>query len=504
MSQLKGRFLLLSLIVLSSLIACKPSPINYPDATVEKAPKIGFSFVVGTNIPLSSYGFQAEEFFFRGEARSYVNSGDLGSDGKWQVEPAESAIYKSRMLVYRPQDPAKFNGTVIVEWLNVTAGMDTATEWIYMHNEILRRGYAWVGVSAQQVGVGGGASALPTPIGFSLSLKLLNPLRYLTLDHPGDSFSYDIYSQAARAVRYPTGIAPLGDLPVNKVIAAGESQSATRLMTYVNAFGKDDDVFDGYFIHSRLGFIPEFGGASAQLSQPPQAYVPTAPVVKVRDDLGKPVMNLQTETDVLRIGSYASRQEDTDTYRLWEVAGTAHADRYIISSGMMDQGSVDSAKVVITNRPLFVLPACPDPVNSAPQHHFVLNTALNALNRWLVDEIAPPMAPRLLVNANGDAFEYDAYGNVLGGVRSPYVDSPIARFSGENTSIQDDSADLCFLFGSTEMLDDATLQSLYPGHDAYVAAVTESTLAAQANGFLLPEDGRLIIRAAEESDIPPQ
>ena len=495
------RHLLLLIIALPLLAACKQTGIHYPDANVEHPPKIGAPFVAGTFFSLKKYGYEQKEFFFRGEAKSYANVSAFTADGKWDVEPVDSAIYKSRMLVYRPINPADFNGTVLVEWLNVTAGLDTAPDWIMLHNEILRRGYAWVGVSAQRVGIEGGKSALSSPLGFSISLKLIEPLRYFSLKHPGDSFSYDIYSQAARAVRYPTGIAPLGDLQVKKVIAVGESQSAARLMTYVDAFGKDNDLFDGYFIHSRLGDIPDFGGASAPLSESPQAYIPTAPVVKVRDDLGKPVMNIQTETDVMQLGTYADRQDDTDTYRLWEMAGTAHADDYTIARGMLDQGGVAAANIFITNKPMFALPACPDPVNSAPQHHYIAEAALAALNTWVVDGVAPSIFPRLAVNSAGDGFDVDAEGNVLGGVRSPYVDVPVARFSGLNSSVQTGSG-MCFLFGTTQLLDAATLQSLYPDHAAYVAAVTQSVAQNEANGSLMPEDGDRIIQAAQASDAP--
>ena len=497
------RHLLLLIITLPLLAGCKQTPIHYPDANVERPPEIGAPFVAGTFFSLKKYGYQQREFFFRGEAKSYANVSAMTADGKWDVKPVDAALYKSRMLVYRPINPADFNGTVLVEWLNVTAGVDTAPDWIMLHNEILRRGYAWVGVSAQRVGVEGGKSALPSPLGFSIPLKLIEPFRYFSLKHPGDSFSYDIYTQAARAVRYPTGIAPLGDLQVKKMIAVGESQSAARLMTYVDAFGKDNDVFDGYFIHSRLGDIPDFGGASAPLSESPQTYIPTAPVVTVRDDLGKPVMNIQTETDVMRLGTYADRQDDTDTYRLWEMAGTAHADDYTIARGMLDQGSVASAKILITNKPMFALPACPDPVNSAPQHHFIAEAALYALNAWVTDGVAPPVFPRLALNAAEDGFDVDAEGNVLGGVRSPYVDVPTARLSGLNSSVQDGSG-MCFLFGETRMLDGATLQSLYPDHESYVTAVTQSVAQNEASGALMPEDGDRIIQAAQASDIPPQ
>ena len=119
------------------------------------------------------------------------------------------------MIVRRPSDPEKFNGTVVVEWLNVTAGFDTSPDWQYGRIEMMRKGYAWVGVTAQSVGVQG-------PL---LGLKTIDPARYGSLTHPGDIYSYDIYTQAARALRTPVGANPLAGLRVKRLIADGESQS---------------------------------------------------------------------------------------------------------------------------------------------------------------------------------------------------------------------------------------------------------------------------------------
>src|SRR3546814_20949922 len=98
-----------------------------------------------------------------------------------------------------------------------------------LHNELIRGGYAWVGISAQKMGVDGGVPpASPLPI--AIPLKLINPLRYASLVPPGDRFSYDIYAQAPQAVRHPQDVEPPGALQVRRVIAAGETQSATRML----------------------------------------------------------------------------------------------------------------------------------------------------------------------------------------------------------------------------------------------------------------------------------
>ena len=69
------------------------------------------------------------------------------------------------------------------------------------HREIVREGYAYVGVSAQKVGVDGGQ----TITGIDMSLKTQNAERYSSLHHPGDAYAYDIFSQVGALVKDGVG-----------------------------------------------------------------------------------------------------------------------------------------------------------------------------------------------------------------------------------------------------------------------------------------------------------
>ena len=77
-------------------------------------------------LDVTSYGYEEAEYFIEGEATSYrqVDGTEWGRDGKWQAEPDMSSPYKTRLLVYRPTEQERFNGTVIVTWNNVTAGYE--------------------------------------------------------------------------------------------------------------------------------------------------------------------------------------------------------------------------------------------------------------------------------------------------------------------------------------------------------------------------------------------
>lgn len=449
----------------------------------------GGAFIGGTtSFDLAQVGYEQAEYFISGTADAYVNTAPLGTDGMWSVEPGETAAYKTRIVVYRPIERKQFRGTVFVEWLNVSGGVDAGPDWVQGHVEMIRQGAAWVGVSAQYVGVEGGP---PLAGVISLPLKEVDPARYGSLHHPGDSFSLDMFSQAGEAIRSPSGPNPLGTLEPKRVIAVGESQSAFKLTQYVNAVHPLAHVYDGYLIHSR-------GGLGFPLSQDPQpAIVPPGSAI-IREDVDVPVLIFETESDLTFLAYFSARQEDSRHVRLWEVAGTAHYDTYGLVTGPADLGrSPDAAAIVFgLSAPIPGLLECDLPINSGPQH-YVVNAALHKLVRWVKTGKAPRSAPRLEASAGPPVtIDVDAHGNALGGIRTPWVDAPIATFTGQQAGTL-----LCMLFGTTTPFDEATLASLYPTHRAFTKAYKKSLRRAVKKGWILRPDAKLIKRWAADSAI---
>jgi len=230
-------------------------------------------------------------------------------------------------------------------------------------------------------------------------------------------------------------------------------------------------------------------------SEPPIA---TPAGTRIRTDARVPVFVVQTETDVVSLGSVNARRADGPGYRLWEIAGTAHADLYTLRIGFADVGGdVNTARVLENDRPIPGIIECDLPVNSNPAHHFVYKAAVRAANEWVECGVAPPPAARLDVSGAPPAFERDAVGNVTGGIRTPYVDAPIAELSG------DGNVGLCFLFGTTRLFDAAELSALYADTADYRAQVQASLDAAVEAGFILEDDAPLIEAAADEIVITP-
>jgi hypothetical protein len=509
--------------VLPGLLSCSSSSSsasttgeNPADASLDGGGSAGLPVVTGpitggstgkpftaTPLDLASYGYVEQEYFFAGTATAYDWVTPPTEDGLWSVKTTTTASYKTRMLVRRPTDPTKFNGTVIVEWFNDTGGIDADPEFGFAHAELLRSGFGYVGVSAQAQGVVGGGISLAALSGIAAKpLVQEDPERYGSLHHPGDDYAYDIYTQAARALRHPGAVDPLGGLLPARLIGDGESQSAIRMVTYVNAIHPIANVFDGFFIHSRFSggaLISGFAdaGIGAILAGPSPAHI--------RGDLTVPVFQFETETDVpgltsglLGPGFVVSRQPDTALLRTWEVAGTAHADQYLIDyeegPDGGDAGGADAAASAAS-----VVSSCGD-INAGPQH-WVEDTAMNAVQAWTANGHPPPNGQPFTMTDAGTAIAQDSYGNALGGVRTAAVDVPIATYSGQPSTSAAGGL-TCSFFGQTTPFTSAQLAMLYSSHDDYVNKVTTATAAAQQAGFILAADAPLIVQEAQATAVP--
>jgi hypothetical protein len=472
-----------------------------PDPTVSGPITGGLGAIVPPNLNgfnLAQVGYQQSEFFLTGTANAYTPTAPLTTDGKWTVASASSpASYKTRVVVYRPIDPKKFNGTVVVEWLNVSGGLDADPDWTQTHNELIRDGFAWVGVSAQAQGVNQLKCATTAPPSLQCPAPG-DPGRYSTLMHPGDSYSYDIFSQAGQAIRDDSAQI-LGGLTPTTLLAAGESQSAARMVTYIDAVQPLVHEYDGFLVHSR-------GAAGSALSQAPLASVPAPNPTLIRTDLDVPVFVFQTEFDIS--GAYTARQPDTNVFRQWEAAGTSHFDTYGLLIGPSDTGDGQGA---VANLAAMQNPTnipgpggqCTLPINTGGAH-WLLNSAIYWLNQWVTKGTPPPIGqPLQIASTSPFAYAKDTNGNTIGGVRSPQVDAPIAVLAGIGNTAANSTpiSGFCFLFGSTVPYTAAHLAALYPTHGQFVSAWAQDTQNLVKQGFLLKADANELMQSAVHSQI---
>lgn len=473
--------LLMTVLAAASLLLAGPASAQAPTVTAEAgAPALGLGA-----FDLPAMGYVVEEFFISGTASAYRLAGAATADGHWRANAAERAPYATRIVVVRPKEARRFNGTAVVEWLNVSGGYDVPADWIMTHRELLRGGYAYVGVTAQKVGQEGGAAFVRG----NMALKNADPKRYGRLSHPGDAYAFDIYSQAAAVVR-AGGV--LGPLTAKRVLSMGESQSAIFLTTYINAIDPLAKAYDGYLVHSRFGSAASLEGTS--IWEPAGPAIPAG--VRLRTDLRVPVLTVVTETDLFgpkRSGFHHARQSDNQRLRVWELPGAAHADNYTFLVGPADSGQLSPERLAALYTPTAALGGVTTqkPINAAPQQHYVTQAALRGLDLWVRTGKAPSHGAPIQTIAGPDAgdplsFALDANGNAKGGVRTPWVDVPVARHSG----LPNVGGSWGFLVGSTEPFAMERLKALYPGGRAqYLSKFDASLAAAMKSGFILEDDG---------------
>ena len=422
-------------------------------------------------------GYVEQEYQFSGTAGLYAYAGS--GPPQWDVVLHDQQPYATRMIVRRPSDPDKFNGTLVVEWLNVTAGYDVDIEWGHMAQYFMRSGYAFVGVSAQAAGVE--------------ALKNWDPARYGNLNIVDDGQSYDIFSQAAAALRQPSSPL-LGGLHVKQMIGTGVSQSAWRLVPYINAFHPMAHVYDGYFVHSRGRSVPPLQGTGVVSDNQADPVEATVDV---------PVLVFETEGDLLALNYAAARQEDSAHVRTWELAGANHVGGATPRDAAIAAGvrARDTGAATPLGNPVCV----GDPLPAWP----VLNAAWDHLRNWIEGGDPPPTAPLITLTSTpasappppgfpNSLIARDEMGNALGGIRTPAIDAPVGTYSGSSPC---NPGRLGYLAGLFVPFDAATQAKLYPTHDAYVAKVSASAQNAVSAGFMLPDDATQLINDANASTI---
>ena len=449
-----------------------------------------FGGAAHTRIPtdLAAAGYVEEEFLVAGTANVY----DWHRPGPAVVRTS-NVPYTTRVLVRRPATRARFNGTAIVEMLNPSNLFDLNIGWALSHKQIVRSGAAWVGMTAKPV--------------TARSLKAFDPVRYeplswsnpLPLDDKRNcptvardserttenGLVWDIYRQLGAWLKSTDKSNPLSyqesRAPVQRLIAWGYSQAGGFLYTYLNAIHPLDvqdrirPLYDGYLIAVASGPSPINQCA---------ALVPADDIRRQIKDAGVPVIRVMSQSDFLT--GVRARLTDSDTSphltRNYEIAGAGHATPDELNFAATPE---DITKAQRTVPPM----SC----NEGPRSRFPNSVAFNAIlenmELWIRKGVPPPRAAPIEV-ADGKPV-LDTHGNVIGGVRSPYVDVPTSTWFANATG-----ESFCRLAGYEVPFSAEQLAALYPTKAAYVGAVEASVAALVKQRFVTREDGRAVVEEA--------
>ncbi|MGO9028909.1 MAG: alpha/beta hydrolase domain-containing protein [Acidimicrobiales bacterium] len=470
--------------------------------------------------PLSTLGYVENEYLMSGTTNIYQQSGSWSSNGDWNVSVAQSNVpYTTNMLVRYPTDPSKFNGTVVLEWSNTVTGGDQDPVWSELDNELLTNGYAYMLVTPQNAGMS--------------ELKAWDSVRYGALGDTNDGQSYDIYTEAAEAARYETGVLFPG-LTVKNVIGVGDSLSAFRVDTYVNAFQPLFHAFNAFMAAGRSALTAPLTGNGI--------FGTTFPV-DIRTDNTAPFIQVNSQGDILELDAAAARQPDNTDLRTWEVAGAAHIDihetEYELETIGRDNPTL-SPPSCIFGTPVSGGPAVLNGLNQTNNMSWfeVEDAAIADIQNWLVNGVPAPHASQLSATPLFFGLFFipatNQYGLSSGGIQMPEAQVPTEDYgqinfstvsaetfdpvtligelagifsaldSGEISNPALRSAGLCMLNGYFTNLSSSTLKSLYPTLGSYVAKYTAAANAEVAAGFLTRQDATAAIANAAAGYGPTQ
>ena len=438
---------------------------------------------------LSQLGYVEEEYLFSGIANVY----DWPTQGPAVVR-TQNAPYTTRILIRRPAQLNRFSGNAVVEMLNPSNRMDLNIGWAISHEQWARNGDVWIGVTIKPISVvalkkfNAQRYAL---LSFANPLPLTDPLNCATV--AGDSsretengLAWDIFRHVGMWLRSSEKSNPLASR-VERVYAWGYSQTGGYLYAYINAIHPLDvqqyakPIFDAYFIGVASGPTP--------INQCSPRVGPDDPRRRIRD-VGVPVMRVMTQSDYLRGigGRRPDSDEIDDRFRNYEVAGSGHAtpDELLFGPAPAD---IIRAGIAVP----------PMECNEGPRSRFPNSVAFNAafqnLDAWARRGVSPPRAEPIHVKDGQPVV--DEFGNVMGGVRSPYVDVPTAQWIGNSSG-----ASFCSIAGHEKPFDRTRLKALYPTHAEYVSAVRRSVNDLVAKRFIVSEDGEKLIREARSAQVP--
>ena len=463
----------------------------------------GASFIPGVrlveDLPLD---YIEEEYFLAGAATlyNYAHNPPISPSDLTAIQ--SDVPYKTRLILRRPKKSSKFNGTVVIEWWNSTAGFDTAPVWDVSAEYFAERGIAYVGVTNSNQSLSyltGGCSLL----GF---LPPTCGTRYSTLSLPDDGLAYEMMSQIANFIRSDDAQNPMpSGFQVDRVFHAGESQQAGSVITYASAFDQHGlhGINDGYFIQSGASARTINGGPGcAEAGSPP--FPDCTPRLQgtdrlVRTDLLVPVYQLITQTDIEVLFGTVGRQDDTASFRYYEVAGGAHLSTHkdieLIPGGVLGPD------------PLLLEDLCQNEINSTADGPVFVSYVFNALWERMYEQVTAGASPPagILMDVQNGLVQLDDLGNGLGGVRLPSLEVPTNTYISGNQAdptlppfLQSIGNLACFLAGSVEPLDETTLNMLYRNFGDYRSRISHAVNALKSQGLLLQSDAVKIKKLANE------
>ncbi len=437
-----------------------------------------------TPVDLASLGWVEEEFLVSGSASVHD-----WAPGEGLLTVSANAPYGTRLLLRRPGDPARFNGTVVVELLNDARVYDWAFLWALSWQHFVDEGMVWVGISHTPQAIealkrfdaeryAGLGMANPTPAEACGQPATTSPFE--------EGLQWDAISQTGALLKAGLPGGPLQGFAVQRLILTSHHGQAG---TYANSLHPQARLTDGRRVYD--GFLLESADATLRLRRCGSAPA-AGDARQVVRNAGVPVIRIVPEGEAL--AASATRRADSDDpadpFRQLEIPAAPRMDRLYFEHLPAIADQLRAGQPASNGKWPYDYRCEPDiDLLDLPIKRFLVNGAFANLERWASEGTPPPRAERLQIADPGTesaSFVRDEAGNVAGGIRHPYVTVPTARYSGN-------SPPRCATIANRQPFGWARLQQLYGSPDAYAARVAAAVEQLERERWITPRDaGRLL------------
>lgn len=433
-------------------------------------------------LDLEKFDYVEEEFFLTGTANVY--------DADERDEPVllkKGLPYKNRILVRRPRREEDFSGRVYVDILNATQGYDIEDLWHRDYLWCMEHGHGYVGMTSKPVNV--------------LSLKNFDydrygdlnwsngelvaapvPSRSATIPGTEEGLVWDMLSQLGLLLRRKEGENCLGGYQAEYIYLTGQSQSGAYLNTYVHYFDRytrlpeGGRVYDGYL--NVVGALVQRSirqdEAIGNLRLKARNMRPCAtPYICMSSEADLYLFNLFLEGNLFQV-KVENADEPEHKCRYYEIPGAPHTD--IVCPVLTATSEIKRMGGKMPN----LDPGLLENINDMHVEYYICGL-LEKLHRWAAFGEAPQVREPMEREENG--LVRDAYGNAAGGLRTPYVDVPIASYVASNPR---DPEGIC---GAMTYFSESQVRELYGSFEGYLERFAAYVEEQVREGWLSTTDG---------------
>lgn len=429
---------------------------------------------------LNHYGYLEQEYYLQGVAPA------ITAAGKTLLE----APYTTRVLVRKPADPARFNGTVVIEpfsWFG-----ERGAGWILTRDYLLRRGYAYVGytlnVNAPQVDpkfisdTPEAEAAQIAQYGRIVNFEFMrrfdfaryaplgtyyDPAHFMrgAVPDPFAPQSQGIGAQLALLLKTNTAQSPLAGLDVQRVYVNSWAVTAQVWMDYLDQ-GRHQQwrMPDGTpLIDAYMTGRMAYGEVGGDVIRVPRQMPEGVPFVTV-------FSQSELMHDVLE-GIPLPPDTDTPQLRYYEVTGMPHLRLADLGTEHTEQLAADIGKGDDPRcRTLYDEPV-----------ELVVSALLDGMDQWVRDGKPMPSAPRVVRDGKAAARAPDT-GNLQGGVRPPWIQVPSATY------LTDQETGCGLVYDTKVPYSKQMLARRYATFNHYAQQFENAKAVSIKERYLLPED----------------